>query len=427
MPTQQYLYVHIPGRGQLTLSLPGGFERAFRDGRLPESTVVWHSFTGTWLPMALHPEVARLQKVALEETYLDYEFLPPEPVEPPAPPLRLEPPPPEPPAPPEELDVLVESCFANPPAQDPAQLPLIAVDDWQIHLAEFSQLVARSSAREQRKEAARNSGGTRRSEAFPVIVAGVPEEVLDPHVVPAPELARFRARLLVGALVLFVAMGIGAWFWYRAPGGAAPSDDLAGQVLTPRQRDSLARASAGSNVQISAPSPLGELEAALENDLGIADAVIWRPALDFASPEQVLRASRKLEAVKNSIGLYRLGAWRLADSLSVEGDPRLEPFNETERIDAVLGIMQAAVVLLDSLNGQFRVIGETLVFDIPSDAEHYNEVARIADSLLHDPVDLDSFPRVRAPRRAITRLLATLPKAIAASPVVPEVDSSGNP
>ncbi len=419
MPTPHYLYVHIPGRGQLTLSLPGGFERAFRFGRLPENAEVWHAAAGVWLPMFLHPEIVKLQRSALSDSY-DFDFLPeeiPQRIEIAADPI---------------LDALFEDAAdpielespdipMNPvPARtsDPAQLPLIAVDDWEIHLEEFSNFVARSSAREQRKEAVRISGVMNR-ESGPVVFAGVAAPVVDIHDIPPPVLARFRTRLLAGAAVLLVAMGAAGWLWYRTPNPATGSDSLAIQVASAQHRDSLANVSAASNAHFAAPNPLADLEASLESDLRIAEAVIWQPAIDFGSGEQVSRSFRKLAAVRNSIGLYRLGAWRMDDSLHRVGDPRLEPFAETSRVDAVVGIMQAAVVLLDSLTGHYRVDGEMLVFESAEDAEHYTALTRVADSLLRAPVELDSFPIVRAPRRVVTRLLSTLPLAVVPQPQPP--------
>jgi hypothetical protein len=71
MPTPHYLHVHIPGRGQVTLSLPGGIERALRNGRLPDEAIVWHAPADVWIPLTMHPAVARLQ----DECDFDYEFL----------------------------------------------------------------------------------------------------------------------------------------------------------------------------------------------------------------------------------------------------------------------------------------------------------------------------------------------------------------
>lgn len=406
MPTPHYLIVHVPGRGQLSLSLPGGFERAFRYGRLPDSSLVWHSASEVWLPILAHPAIAKMREAALADAY-DYDFdfqssefslqrIDPAPVEA---------------AIPEPMPLPIES-------EDPALLPLLPIGDWKNHLAELSRMVARSSAQDQRRIAGRSSGGVKRRESGPVFFAGVAAEVLDPHDIPPPVLARFRSRVMAGALTLLVAMGIGGWLWYQAPNPAlaiAPAPE----TLTARVRDSLARASAASNTHIAAPGPLADFEAGLENDLRIAEAVIWQPAIDFASQDQVVRSSRKLDAVRNSIGLYRLGAWRLGESLDQENDPRLEPFLEAERVDVVLGLMAAAVVFLDSTVGHFRVSGDLLVFERAADAERYSAISRMADSLLRAPVELDSLPRIRAPRRVVTRLLETLPSAVAASPAQP--------
>ena len=411
MPTPHYLIVHVPGRGQLSLSLPEGVERAFRYGRLPDSSLVWHSAGEVWLPILLHPAIARIREAALADAS-DYafDFQSSESVQ------RIDPVPveaaiPEPPPLPIEPEAPIES-------EDPALLPLLPIGEWKHHLAELSRMVARSSAQDQRREAGRNSGGGKRRETGPVFFAGVAAEVLDPHDIPPPVLARFRTRVLAGALILLVAMGIGGWLWYQSPSPAlviAPTTP----VLSARVRDSLARVSAASNTHITAHGPLADLEADLENDLRIAEAVIWQPAIDFASQDQVVRSTRKLNAVRNSIGHYRLGAWRLGESLDQENDPRLEPFLEAERVDKVVGLMTAAVAFLDSTIGHFRVSGDLLVFEQARDAERYSAISRTADSLLRAPVELDSLPSIRAPRRVVTRLLETLPSAVAASPAQP--------
>lgn len=423
MPTPHYLFVHIPGRGQLSLSLPRGFERAFRYGRLPDDSLVWHDAAGVWLPILSHPVVVKMREAALSDAYdYDFDFVPS------APPERNEPVPvrvavpevavPVEVAPPESapvpltLPVPIEPAAVE--AEEPARLPLIAVGDWKSHLIEFSRFVARSTAQEERRRSGRLSVGIRRPGSGPVFFAGVTALVEDPREVEPRTLARFRAGLLAGAFLLLVAMGIGGWLWYRAPSPSLAIDSTVSRVLSARERDSLAQASAGSNARIAAANPLGDLEADLESDLRIADAVIWQPAIDFASEDQVVRSTRKLDAVRNSIGLYRLSAWRTVDESGQQSDPRLEPFTEAERVDAVLGIMNSAVVLLDSLTGHFRISGDLVVFDRAQDAEHYNAISRIADSLLRAPVEYDSFPGVRAPRRVVTRLLSTLPSAVAA-------------
>jgi len=410
MPTPHYLIVHIPGRGQLTLSLPDGFERAFRYGRLPDNAEVWHSAAGLWLPILRHPAIVKLRENALSDAYdYDFEFTAREPLE------RNEP---------AQAEVAVPEPVPTPAAPiepEPVDhegadlLPLIPVGDWETHRAEFSRLVARSTAQEERRRSGRLSVGIRQLESVPVFFAGVAAVVEDPREVEPSTLARFRARLLAGAFLLLIAMGIGGWLWYRVPSTSLAVDSTNARVLSVRERDSLARASAGSNAHIPTPGLLADLEVALENDIRIDEAVTWQPAIDFASQDQVVRSSRKLNAVRNSIGLYRLGAWRIVDGLHREGDPRLEPFAEAQRVDAVLGVMNAAVVFLDSLSGHYQVNGGVLVFERAEDAERYNAISRFADSLLRAPVELDSFPSARAPRRVITRLLSTLPSAVAAS------------
>jgi hypothetical protein len=401
MPTPHYLHVHIPGRGQVTLSLPGGIERALRNGRLPDEAIVWHAPAEVWIPLTMHPEVARLQ----DECDFDYEFL-----------FESEPGSEPVAAASDPSPVALESVAPSPnhaepdPAEPLPALPLIPVGDWEHHIAEFSKLVARATAQEQRREAARNSGALRRSESIPVFVAGTPDPVLEPEEEARVRSAKLKKRLMVGATAALVLMAAAGYWWYQQPERGLVRPVHA--QLTARERDSLAMASAGSNLLVTEPNPLGDLEAALENDLRTAEAVIWQPAIDFGTGEQVLRSSRKIDAVRNSIGLYRLGAWRLVDSLDRQTDPRLEPFAEADRVDQVLRVMQRAVVLLDSLTGHYRVDGEVLVFDSPADAAHYTGLALVADSLLRSPIELDSFPQVRAPRRVVTRLLSTLPAAV---------------
>jgi hypothetical protein len=401
MPTPHYLHVHIPGRGQVTLSLPGGIERALRNGRLPDEAIVWHAPAEVWIPLTMHPEVARLQ----DECDFDYEFL-----------FESEPGSEPVAAASDPSPVALESVAPSPnhaepdPAEPLPALPLIPVGDWEHHIAEFSKLVARATAQEQRREAARNSGALRRSESIPVFVAGTPDPVLEPEEEARVRSAKLKKRLMVGATAALVLMAAAGYWWYQQPERGLVRPVHA--QLTARERDSLAMASAGSNLLVTEPNPLGDLEAALENDLRTAEAVIWQPAIDFGTGEQVLRSSRKIDAVRNSIGLYRLGAWRLVDSLDRQTDPRLEPFAEADRVDQVLRVMQRAVVLLESLTGHYRVDGEVLVFDSPADSAHYTGLALVADSLLRSPIELDSFPQVRAPRRVVTRLLSTLPAAV---------------
>ena len=55
MDRTSYLLLHIPGRGRLTLSFPGGVERAIRNGRLPGDTEALLEPEGVWLPLDRHP------------------------------------------------------------------------------------------------------------------------------------------------------------------------------------------------------------------------------------------------------------------------------------------------------------------------------------------------------------------------------------
>ena len=61
MESRPYLRIRFPlaprPRG-VTLSLPGGIERALRQNRLPEGAEAYQPETGTWVVLAEHPAVA---------------------------------------------------------------------------------------------------------------------------------------------------------------------------------------------------------------------------------------------------------------------------------------------------------------------------------------------------------------------------------
>lgn len=408
MDRSHYLHVHIPGRGRVTLSLPGGIERAIISGRLPANAMVWHERKECWISLARHPVVSQLLHLASLPGQKDTP-LPEETGEQPA--WLVNGNQPAGPA----LEPVGESTQDQPgPVQavtDPAQLPLIPLEDFEPH-HEFSRFLARASETEERRMAVRMSGAVRTSGPARTFVAGTLELQEGRR-----RLQRLAARYQIPgwaavlAPVLLSCAAVGFFFLGRATGASdlpipvtvtnALSADWSGQVDTSR---SIVAA-------LAAPNPLAGEERELENNLRIAEAVVWQPAIDFA-PEQIGRSSRKVDAVRNSISLYRIAAWRLIDSTYRDFDPRLEPYEEATRVDDVLGLIQSAVVLLDSLNTSFRVNGELLVFSEPTRAERYRWLRRQADSLIHTPLLTDSLQRPRAPRRVVTRLVETLPLAV---------------
>ncbi len=60
MDRPDYLHVHIPGRGCLTLSL-AGIERALLRERIPANAEAWHAGLGLWVTLRCHPAVVRMQ------------------------------------------------------------------------------------------------------------------------------------------------------------------------------------------------------------------------------------------------------------------------------------------------------------------------------------------------------------------------------
>jgi hypothetical protein len=406
MDRSHYLHVHIPGRGRVTLSLPGGIERAILSGRLPADAQVWHERKECWIPLAHHPVMTQLLQASCLPRHEDPPGLEPEELRPRlgnwAPPAPVI----EPAAEPVPAEVVPVEM-----AVDPAQLPLIPLEDFEPH-HEFSRFLARASEAEERRMAVRMSGPVRTSGPARVFVAGALELKEGQR-----RLRRLAARYQIPgwaavlAPVLLSCAAVGFFFLGRVTGGNelpipvtvtnALSAGWSGQIDSSR----------GTAAALAEPNPLAGEERELENNLRIAEAVVWQPAIDFA-PEQVGRSSRKVDAVRNSISLYRVAAWRLIDSTYRDFDPRLEPYEEATRIDEVLDLLESAVVLLDSLHASFRVNGELLVFSDPAPAERYRWLRHRADSLIHTPLSTDSLERTRAPRRVVTRLVETLPLAV---------------
>jgi len=382
MASSSYLHVHIPGRGQLTLSLPGGIARALRDGRLPAESEVWDGSASQWLPLDRHPAILPLL--------------------------------PAPPGPPEPVEMPAEPQGTTREWVTQGGLPLIVADDWQIHMSEFSRMVERSSEAEERRRVARNSTGLRRSSGAVVVAAGDDSDRARHH--------RFRpGRLgvILGGALFLAALGAGTVQWYltpgAAPGAGGPSLSRTESGARAGEIDTLGFESGGAVVVVP-PNPLTDLEANLESDLRIAEVLIWQPALDFASLEQVLRSSRKVSALRNALSLYRLGAWRSVDGPARETDLRLESFAEAAVVDSALQSLQDALDLLAASTGRYRVSGDYLVFPEPGIAVRYDSLARRAAALIVQPLETDSFPTIRAPRRVVQRLVASLPAAVIAAP-----------
>ena len=395
MDRSHYLHVHLPGRGRLTLSVPTGVERAIVSGRLTTDAQVWYEQLNLWVSISRHPEMARLLKLVQ---------LPATPVSRPADPgefFDLDMPP--------EVDAVpaVES-------HDPAQLPLIPLEEIDEY-REFHEFLRRSTETEERRITVRSSGAIRPQVPARVLVAGA----LEPVRRAGKRLWRWVPRDLVPswaasiALTVLGSLAIGLFFLMRSPGEV-------GRPVPVTVTNALSAYGQGvdSTVEMAAlgqPNPLDTEERELETNLRIAEAVVWQPALDF-SPELIWRSARKVDAVRNSISLYRIGAWRQLDSASRDIDPRLEPYEEAVRVDEVLSLVQSAVSLLDSLITAFHVNGEVLVFSDADQAARYSWLRHRADSLLRSPVPGDSAHLLRAPRRVVTRLLETLPTALVSSP-----------
>ena len=395
MDRSHYLHVHLPGRGRLTLSYPAGVERAITSGRLTADAEVWYEQIDLWVSIARHPGMAgllslvqlpartrhsRAEKRAPE--LLDAE-LPPKIAPVPAPPVAM--------------------------AEDPMQLPLIPLDE-EDEYHEFSEFLKRSSEAEKRLLTVRSSGPLRVTAPARVVVAGA---ILPPKVTPARRLLNVFPRYLVpgwaasAALTLLSSLAIGLFFMRSAGSSNPPAPVMLTNALSAggRAPDSTV------GFALTKPNPLAAEERELETNLRIAEAVVWQPAIDF-SAEMLWRSARKVDAVRNSISLYRIGAWRQIDSAFRDNSPLLESFEESTRVDEILNLVQSAIVLLDSLITTFRVSGDVLVFSDPNQAARYSWLRNRADSLLKTPVEADSLYAIRAPRRVVGRLLETLPTAV---------------
>lgn len=396
MDRSHYLHVHLPGRGRLTLSFPAGMERAIVSGRITADALVWYEQINLWVSIARHPGMAGLLSlVQLPATnhrsrtetkvaeLLDAE-LPPKVAPVPAPPVAV--------------------------AEDPMQLPLIPLES-EDEYHEFSEFLKRSSEAAKRILNVRSSGPLRASGPAQVVIAGSmePEKVS-----PARRLRSLFPRYLVVpgwaasvALTLLSSLAI-ALFLMRSRGTShQPPAVMMTNALSAGGRAPDSTVVLGLTKQ----NPLAAEERELETNLRIAEAVVWQPAIDF-SPEMIWRSARKVDAVRNSISLYRIGAWRQIDSAFRDVSPLLESFEESTRVDEVLSLVQSAVGLLDSLITGFRVNGEVLVFSDPNQAARYTWLRNRADSLLKTPVEADSLRAIRAPRRVVGRLLETLPAAV---------------
>lgn len=394
MDRSHYIHVHLPGRGRVTLSFPAGIERAIVSGLLTADAEAWYEQLNLWVSISRHPAMVHiLSMVQLPSWSPATSTAVPE-------------------LPELELDLPKETQPEIQQPTDETLLPLIPLEEDEYH--EFSQFLKRSSAAAERREAVRTSGPLRTSGPAQVFVAGAP----DAEEVPG-RLRRLMPSYLVPgwaatiALTLLSGLAVGLFLL-----GQTGRNDLAGSVTVTNALSAGWGGPQDSVVSMAAlilPNPLAPEERELENNLRIAEAVVWQPAIDF-TPEFIWRSARKVDAVRNSISLYRIGAWRVIDSVSRDTNPLLEPYEEAVRVDEVLNLVQSAVTLLDSLIPSFRINGELLVFSDPAKADRYTWLRHRADSLLHTPVAIDTLRLVRAPRRVVTRLLETLPTAIVRTP-----------
>ena len=319
--------------------------------------------------------------------------------------------------PPELFDLDLPPKVAPEPvveSHDPAQLPLIPLEEFDEY-REFAEFLKRSSEAEERRLIVRSSGPIRPSQPARVIVAGA----LEPVRKVGERLKRWVPRALVPswaasiALTILGTLAVGLFFAMR-------SSDSARGVVPVMVTNALSAGGQGLDSIASdvpaEPSPLSNEERELETNLRIAEAVVWQPAIDF-SPELIWRSARKVDAVRNSISLYRIAAWRHIDSLTGDSDPLLEPYEEAVRVDEVLTLVRSSVSLLDSLITTFHVHGEVLVFSDQGQADRYGWLRNRADSLLRLPVTEDTVNHLlRAPRRVVTRLVETLPAAVVRTP-----------
>ena len=394
MDRSHYLHVHLPGRGRLTLSFPAGVERAIIRGRITADAEVWYEQINLWVSIARHPGLAGLLSlVQLPATDCRRRAGKPVPM--------LD----------DELPPKVAVVPPPPVAQvpDPAQLPLIPLDEADEY-HEFSEFLKRSSEAEKRVLTVRSSGPLRVSGPARVVVAGATDP---PPRTPAQRLLSLFPRYLVPgwaasvALTLLSSLALGLLLMRSGGAGDEPAPVIMTNALSAGGR----APDSSTTLMLPTPNPLAEEERELETNLRVAEAVVWQPALDF-SPELIGRSVRKVDAVRNSISLYRIGAWRQIDSAARDSTVLLESYEESTRVDEILNLVQSAVSLLDSLHATFRVSGEVLVFSDPEPAARYGWLRHRADSLLRTPVESDSLRPLRAPRRVTGRLLETLPTAV---------------
>ncbi|HEV8123068.1 MAG TPA: hypothetical protein VGP80_02410 [Gemmatimonadales bacterium] len=442
----------------MTLSIPDGLIRALRENRLPAKVEVWHAELEQWVSLAAHPAARQAlesigpylpEQDAIEMLEPEMSATSPPPVEDD---LAVEPEPapevePEVSAPaPDPLDLLLAAAheFLPPAMPEPVEtaarepapetlppVPLVA------ETAQAEPPPARSSKLDitppprvrERRSLAMESPAERRRSAGPAPPA--------PEPVPAPSSGfklpfalPSRRILLVGvaAVIALVYFTRSRKEEVKTPAGqktvaGAPSHPPTVAVPAPETADaeSLPPLPVDSGDTALTPGALelqgvpgGTPESDLETRLRLADALMWDPAQDFGSPGSVLRARRKVDAVRNSIQAYRVDMRRLDESsaASRQGN-RLEPFDEASRIDNVVSAMGAAIQFLEDVSGRFSVRGGTLEFDRPEDARRYNRLRDQADSLLQSPVEMDPRPIFRPPRRFVTRLLITLPGGMA--------------
>lgn len=459
---QDHLRIRIPEKGELTLSMPDGVLRALRDKRFPSNAEVWDTARSAWVPLAGHPGiVSLLQSISTHTVQSDH---PPRKAAPrsskitqptfaaavQARKVAASPPPvADPDAPIDLIDLelpssaeLIGESASNAPALMPTPdlalvpdaLPLMRVEPGHHEVPEHGA------------DSPSGSEGTAGSKTMPSPASLVPgpdtgvTENRDPaYPLEAPARGKKKSpapgpvapagprvsRLTIVAPVLLLLAAGGYVLWTHphlipfsdssSPGvspivdtlGSRPARDSTGGLI--EGRDPLA---AVPDLPLQGVSGAGP-EPDLETGLQLANAVVWIPAEDFGSAEALLLARRKVDAVANSLRAYRVDMNRLPDSTKATIDfrRRVEPFAEARRVDEVLSVVQAAVQLLDSLNGFFQINGHTIAFNRPSDAGQWRALIEKADSLLAAPVELDPHPAMRrAPRRVVVRLVESLPK-----------------
>ncbi len=263
---------------------------------------------------------------------------------------------------------------------------------------------------------------------------------LAPAETPVPPVMVIRRRrslrpLIIAAVITLMISGaaaIGSW-WYRRAAVAVDAPAIASRSATSQSVTAppivvVAKLDApvSGGLMESLPSTRGTVipelplqgvpgagpEPELETRLRLAAAGSWRPQEDFGSPEAVIIARHKIDAVRNSISAYRIDMQRQNDSVhgTAAYQRSNEPFDETVKISAALKVVESTVQLLDSLRGNFRVSGNTLSFSRSLDADRWNGLRAKAESILALPVELDPYPgTIRPPRRVVTRLVASLP------------------